>query len=438
MREIVLKIGGKYSKMKINRIKIDGFKNIDNVQIELNKNILSLLSINSYGKSNFLNSIVFGFNFIRSSSDTKTRMMKDMFNMPLNRKKIYDDFKFEIELIDKNNNNIIYGYSFSWTKNDNSKNRILEEYLKIKDNNSQKYSFYIKRENNNAVIKPSITGACNKQIKIEDNELVINKLMAYDDLYYIELVKEINNINIYVDRHFNTNDLYDIEAVLTKGNSEYKLDDLTNVPKTLFKIKEKYPNKYEMIVNTIKDIFPFIENIKIVDYDFNDLIDRKVRETENFSIAKKIYFSIIIDKNIIRPIEISDMSDGVKRVLLIFTILVLADINNYSLVAIEEPENSLNPKMLQRYLIALNSFSKKTNLIITSHSPYLINYLEPENIYIGIPNEDGIAKFSRIKEKSSSKLLQDANNMDMLLGDYLFDLMSGDEDDLELIKKYME
>lgn len=438
MREIVLKIGGKYSKMKINRIKIDGFKNIDNVQIELNKNILSLLSINSYGKSNFLNSIVFGFNFIRSSSDTKTRMMKDMFNMPLNRKKLYDDFKFEIELIDKNNNNIIYGYSFSWTKNDNSKNRILEEYLKIKDNSSQKYSFYIKRENNNAVIKPSITGACNKQIKIEDNELVINKLMAYDDLYYIELVKEINNINIYVDRHFNTNDLYDIEAVLTKGNSEYKLDDLTNVPKTLFKIKEKYPNKYEMIVNTIKDIFPFIENIKIVDYDFNDLIDRKVRETENFSIAKKIYFSIIIDKNIIRPIEISDMSDGVKRVLLIFTILVLADINNYSLVAIEEPENSLNPKMLQRYLIALNSFSKKTNLIITSHSPYLINYLEPENIYIGIPNEDGIAKFSRIKEKSSSKLLQDANNMDMLLGDYLFDLMSGDEDDLELIKKYME
>ena len=50
MREIVLKIGGKYSKMKINKIKIDGFKNIDNVQIELNKNILSLLSINKFFK----------------------------------------------------------------------------------------------------------------------------------------------------------------------------------------------------------------------------------------------------------------------------------------------------------------------------------------------------------------------------------------------------
>lgn len=58
------------------------------------------------------------------------------------------------------------------------------------------------------------------------------------------------------------------------------------------------------------------------------------------------------------PINFSNMSDGVKRALLIFTILVLADINGYSLVGIEEPENSLNPKVLQRYLMALKAFSK--------------------------------------------------------------------------------
>ena len=157
-----------------------------------------------------------------------------------------------------------------------------------------------------------------------------------------------------------------------------------------------------------------------------------------FDIAKTVYFSVVVDKNIVTPIEISDMSDGVKRVLLIFTTLVLADINNCSLVAIEEPENSLNPKMLQRYLIALNSFSKHSNIIITSHSPYLINYLEPSSIYLGLPNEFGLAKFAKIKEKSSNKLLQDAKNMDMLIGDYLFDLMSGDESDLETIKEYTE
>ena len=167
-------------------------------------------------------------------------------------------------------------------------------------------------------------------------------------------------------------------------------------------------------------------------------MNKTIKEDDYFTIAKKIYFSVVIDKNIIEPIEISDMSDGVKRVLLIFTTLVLADINNYSLVAIEEPENSLNPKILQRYLIALNSFSRNTNVIITSHSPYLINYLNPSNIYLGLPNTEGVARFNRIKEKSSNKLLLDAKNMDMLVGDYLFDLMSGDGSDLEIINKYME
>ena len=281
----------------------------------------------------------------------------------------------------------------------------MEEYLKIKDNDSQKYSFYIKRNNDETFIKTSVTGGCSKKIKIENNELVINKLMAYDDLYYLELIKRINNINIYVDRHFNTNNLYDVETILRKNYTDCQLDDITNVPRILFKIKKDYPNKYEKIINTVKDIFPFINDIKVISYDINnEVMNKTIKEDDYFTIAKKIYFSVVIDKNIIEPIEISDMSDGVKRVLLIFTTLVLADINNYSLVAIEEPENSLNPKILQRYLIALNSFSRNTNVIITSHSPYLINYLNPSNIYLGLPNTEGVARFNRIKEKSSNKL----------------------------------
>ena len=132
------------------------------------------------------------------------------------------------------------------------------------------------------------------------------------------------------------------------------------------------------------------------------------------------------------------MSDGVRRVLLILTTWVLAQINHYALIAIEEPENSLNPKILQRYLATLNSFAKNTKIIITSHSPYLINYMQPSNIYIGMPNNSGIAIFKKIRDKAVDKLLVDAKNMDMLVGDYLFSLMSGDDMDLKTISNYVE
>ena len=262
--------------------------------------------------------------------------------------------------------------------------------------------------------------------------------MAYDELYYLDLIKMINNVSVYVDKHFNTSSAYDIQTRVRKDFSDYSLSDDTNVPRILNKIKNDFPNKFELIVNTLKDIFPFIQDIKTIEYNINSEELNKNIKTDNYVIADNVYFLVALDKNIVKNIDFSSMSDGVRRVLLIFTTLVLADINNYSLVGIEEPENSLNPKILQRYLMALKGFSKNTKIIITSHSPYLINYMEPKNIYLGLPNSDGLAKFSKIKEKSVNKLLNDANNMDMLVGDYLFDLMSGNEEDLETMTKYVE
>lgn len=426
--------------LNINKIKICGFKNISNVEIEIN-DITSLLSINSYGKSNFLNGIVFGIDFIHASKEIKNILMNYESYKPFNSKNLYQDFSFEMEFSSiegKNITHLLYGYSFSWKKDENSIPEITNEYLKIKDNDSQKFTLYINRNKEEALYKSSVTASCVKKINIEKNELVINKILAYDELYYLDLIKEINNVSVYVDKHFNTISFYDIQTRVRKNFSDYSLDDNTNVPRILNKIKTDFPDKFTLIVNTLKDIFPFIKNIKIIEYNINSEYINKNAETENYAIADNVYFLVALDKNIVKTIDFSNMSDGVRRVLLIFITLVLADINNYSLVGIEEPENSLNPKILQRYLIALKAFSKNTKIIITSHSPYLMNYMDPKNIYLGLPNDDGLALFSKIKEKSVNKLLVDANNMDMLVGDYLFDLMSGDDDDLDKMIKYVE
>ena len=427
--------------MKINSICVSGFRNIDKTIIEID-DMVSLLSINSYGKSNFLNSIIFGFDFIHQPIDVKNKMMNYEPYKPYNTKILLKDFSFELNFSYENNSKImqvIYGYSFSWKKNENDKPRVLREYLKIKEDSSQKYTTYINRDEKNSLYKSSVTGSCSKKITIEFNELLINKLYAYDELYYLDLIKKINNVYVYVDKHFNTNSAYDVRPVIRKNTSDYNLGDDTNVPRILFKIKNDYPNKFELIVNTIKDIFPFITDIKALEYDIensNNNLNKKI--SNSYIPANNIYFLVALDKNLSRMVDFSDMSDGVRRVLLIFTTLILADINNYSLVGIEEPENSLNPKILQRYLIALKSFTKNTKIIITSHSPYLINYMNPKDIYLGLPNSNGIAFFSKIKERSVEKLLKDARNMDMLVGDYLFDLMSGDDEDLETMRKYVE
>ncbi len=422
--------------MNIKRIKIDGFKNLKNIDLTLN-NITSLLSINSYGKTNTLSAILFGIDFIIRNNETKKNQMKYTPVIPVNRHYLSDTFSFEIEMNIKGEE-VIYGYSFLWAKSGKN-GKIVKEYLKIKEPTaSQKFTFYIKREGNNSFYKPSKTGSCNKSILIENYELILNKIKAYDELYYMKIIKSLNNLKVFIDHDFNATIPYNIIPILDDEVFNYDLSGRNNIPTILYDIKKKRPERYNLIINTFIDIFPSIEKIDVVEIPIIAEKNIHPNDIEPSKVAGKFYALITKDKNLSTTIDFNNMSDGAKRILRVLTNLEIASHDDFSIVAIEEPENSLNPKVLQQYLIALNGFAKNVKVIITSHSPYLINYIDPSRIYIGLPNDNGIATFSKIKDKSVNKLMNDADSLDLRVGDYLFDLMSGDSNDLEILSKYTE
>ena len=54
--------------MKLLNVRIEGFRNIKNNSIEFGDGITSLVSTNSYGKSNIMNAIDFAVDFIKADS----------------------------------------------------------------------------------------------------------------------------------------------------------------------------------------------------------------------------------------------------------------------------------------------------------------------------------------------------------------------------------
>lgn len=440
----LVRVGGDCNMINISRIKINGFKNIKSINISLNK-ITSLLSINSFGKSNLLSAIDFGFDFISQSEETREDMMRWKKGIPLNKNIESKKYEFEFEFsttIEEELYEVIYGYAFDWTKKDKSNGKITNEYLNVKKvNETQKFSNYIKRIKEEAYYKSSVTGSCDKQIKISDTELIINKLKAYDSLFYINIIDIINNVNIYIDRHFDSRKNYDIFPFVWKDKNKSLLNEEDSIANILYNIKENNINKYERLINTFKDLFPFIEDIEVKAVTLGPdkvKLAKELDGTEPFEITDKIYYLYAKDKNLSQTIPFELMSDGAKRVLVILTYLILADIKNYSLIAIEEPENSIHPRLLQQYLIALDSLLENAKLIITSHSPHLINYINLKSIYIGIPNNKGLANFSKIKDSATNKVIRESADLNVLTGDYLFDLMCGTKEDIECLSSYVE
>lgn len=419
--------------MKIQSILIDGFKNLSNVRINLDS-ITALVALNNFGKSNLLMGIDFGLDFIKSTVEDKIDMMSNTEFIPLNKAMIGKNYRYEMEVsVDMNDATYIvyYGFEFSWKKSENEEPQIISEHLKIKSNrNSQKYKQLIKRDCLSAFYKGSETGRCSSKIRVEPSELVINKLKAFDDIFYIDIIKKINRMKIYMENNLEAAEFYQPDPIIRKG-LENEMINIDNLPRVIYHLKEKYSDKYELLKDVFVQLFPDIEEIIVKQIGLSDMDEVKnFLEEVPFTLANAIYILFVKDRNLANPVNFSSMSDGAKRLFMILTKVIVSSISDISLIAIEEPENSVHPVLFQAYIRILNQLLDGCKIIITSHSPYVIDYLEPEWIHVGVNRDLGVAEFFSFKKTARKQLEKDAKSFGMSMGDYLFSLLSDSDSNL--------
>ena len=145
----------------------------------------------------------------------------------------------------------------------------------------------------------------------------------------------------------------------------------------------------------------------------------------------------VTDRLLLQPLRFESLSDGAKRIFLMLTYATIADVKGLSMIAMEEPENSIHPNLLQNYLDILSQLVDDCKIIFTSHSPYIVQYLNPRSIYIGVTSENGSVDFRRIASSKVNALLKDAVQYDRSVGDYIFNILST-ADAEETLKAYVE
>ncbi|MCW2277571.1 AAA family ATPase [Heliophilum fasciatum] len=432
---------GRSGIMRLCSVSVEGFRNIQRSKVICTE-MVALVSLNSYGKSNLLQAIDFGVDFISSNENTKKKMMSWTKGIPLNKGTASKDFRIEFEMTTSLNNkvyNIIYGYQFRWIRSDETGANIIGEWLKIKiEGKNQKFNILINRDEDKAFYRSSETGRCNTKISIDNNDLIINKLKAFENLYYHDVIKGINSLKVYIERHLDASQSYTPDPIIRKDIDVLEMEGVNNLPRVIYHLKKQYSEKYNLLINAYTQLFPQITELIVEEIDIQNKFQSKIPDDIPFKLDNKIYALYVIDNNLNQPISFEAMSDGAKRVFLLLTNIVIADLNNLSLIAVEEPENSIHPSLLQNYLRVLSQLLGDTKIIITSHSPYIIQYLEPQNIYVGLPKPYGVAQFAKIRKSAQKFLFDDASNLEMSTGDYLFELISGTEDDMKILEKYLE
>ncbi len=410
--------------MKISKIRIDGFKNLIDTTIKFT-GLNALIAVNNYGKSNLLKAIGFGNDFIQATDKEKSALMSFQNSVPINKKTANRNFLFEVELEGNFYNKqttVNYSYSFEWVKEKKKGARIISEVLKIKTEDDTKPSTFINRNLKKQFYKSSKTGRCDKPIKITNNTLVLNKLSNYDELYYYEIINALNQLELdfftldNVEKYFVPQSF----AYVNESGS-YDITESPSIGKFFYNLQNEEKDKYNLLIDLILGLLPDIEYIKPVQVNFKSesANDDKIP----FKIPEVIYDIRVKIKTNNQETSITNLSEGSKRIFHILTVALIADYKNAQLISYEELENSIHPALLQRLLMIISELTNNTQILISSHSPYLIKYLSLDSISIGIPNKDGAAYFKNIKKSKQSKLLNYAKDSESNLGDFIFDML---------------
>jgi predicted ATPase len=108
----------------------------------------------------------------------------------------------------------------------------------------------------------------------------------------------------------------------------------------------------------------------------------------------------ILEKHLAISIPAWGMSDGTLRVL--GCLAALYSPASPPLICFEEPENYVHPRLLELMVDLLKCASERSQVLINTHSPYLVDFLDPGDLFI-VEKVEGETQVKSAEDKKGIK-----------------------------------
>lgn len=389
--------------IKINNIEINNYRSCIKTKFDVHPNLTTLIGINGSGKSNILNSL----QLLKSVNYDKFITKEDIKN---DKFLLHSTFKFDL-LVD--DGKVIINADIYFESDERNIDQIFYSEIKYKKKGSKKWEnidldLYgvVEREKRRGLLND---GAVNNRKRIGLNDNV--KILFSEDKevqFQFELVHFLSNISYYSATQFSdptkSTDRIELEAIKLFNNKNKPHNKFVYDLFYIYKKDNKSYNRFLNLVN--KNGIGLIDNIFFFE-------PYKSSNNEKGSTRAMLFFDI--DKMKFLP---NQLSEGTfKTLALIFYI-----INDESeLLLIEEPEVCIHHGLLDSIIELIKVQSKKKQIIISTHSDYVLDKLKPENVVLVSRDVDKgtIAKpLSKALSKNDYATLKIYLNEEGNLGEY--------------------
>lgn len=352
-------------KRKVDKILIENFKSIRKLDLEL-KDINILIGANGAGKSNFISFFRMLNSFVEKEFQTYAKKEGGANSLLyfgrknsefIKGKFIFQRNSYEFQLSPDNEDNLFFKYekvgfqtdTGSWDYDDINSNNYESSLLEA----SKRRSIYGWRKSKSYYVFEAMKTW---------------RVYHFHDTSYESPMRRPSNIN----------------------DNKFFRYNASNLPSFLYLLQERYPDNFNLIERTYRKVAPFFDRFELQPDRVNpDIIRLEWKHKESDE-----YFSV------------SHLSDGSLRMLCLLVLLLQPDNFLPSTILIDEPELGLHPAAIGLFSEIVKMISKKTQIIMSTQSPLLISYFEPEDIIV-VDVEEKQSVFKRLNKEELQSWLED-------------------------------
>ncbi len=155
----------------------------------------------------------------------------------------------------------------------------------------------------------------------------------------------------------------------------------------LFYLRETERHRFEAVEDSLRVAFPRFERL-----DFPPVA------AGTLALAWR-------ERGSAKPFYMHQLSEGTLRFLWLTTLLQSPGLTALSLL--DEPEVSLHPQLLSLLADQLREASRRTQIVVATHSDTLLRFLEPSEVVVLDSTEDGMTTLKRADELDLDDWLKD-------------------------------
>jgi len=168
-----------------------------------------------------------------------------------------------------------------------------------------------------------------------------------------------------------------------------------NLPNVLYYLHTKHPETLEKITAQMRRVVPGLADIV-----------PEITSDERILLRFK-------DAQFEKPLPARYMSGGTMRLAALLTLL--NEPEAAGLLGIEEPENELHPQLLYRLAEEFEKAAEKRQLFVTTHSPLLLDALDPKQVWVMYRGKDGYSHAVRTADMPNvPELVEDGSMLGYL------------------------